>query len=291
MSDTILVIGATGMLGEPVARRLQSAGWQVRVLTRSAHKGRARFGETFEVAEGDVEDPTALAAAIQGCRGVHINLQGGMDYDLERRGAEAVARAAARAGVERITYLSGASVCAENCWYAGTRAKYQAEAALQACGVGYTVFRSTYFMETLPNFLRGKLALLIGKHPHPYDWVAASDYAGMVARAYATPAAAGKILYVCGPQALSMRQAVDSFRRSVRPEARLVYVPLWAASLLARLGKRRELQAALPFFQYCSQVKVILSGSPAEANDLLGAPETTLEAWSRAYAARAAAAQ
>src|SRR5512133_1835930 len=106
MKTTILVIGATGMLGEPVARKLQAQGYGVRVFSRSAEKARTRFGPGFEVATGDVDDPLCLEAALQGCQGVHISLDGGFDPDLERRGAENVARAAARCGVERITYLS-----------------------------------------------------------------------------------------------------------------------------------------------------------------------------------------
>jgi len=230
---------------------------------------------------GDVEDPDSLDNALAGCQGVHINLHGLSDPDLERRGAALTAQAAARGGVERVTYLSGASVCEENCWYAGTRARFLGEAAIRETGVPYTIFRAHFFNETLHNFVRGKMALLIGKHPHPYHWVAANDYARMVACAYATPLAANKTLYVCGPQALSMRQALQTYCNVLHPEARLIYMPIWMATIIAKLGRRRELQDALPFFDYCERVKIILSGSPEEANALLGAPSTTLEAWSR----------
>ena len=102
MDQKILVIGGTGMLGEPVARQLQTAGFGVRVLTRRPQKARALFPAPFEVVAGDVDDPPSLAAGLAGCKGVHINLHGLFDPDLERRGAEAVARAACQAGVQRI---------------------------------------------------------------------------------------------------------------------------------------------------------------------------------------------
>lgn len=278
---TILVVGATGMLGEPVARRLQAAGHCVRVLSRSAERARQRFGEGFEIVQGDVEDTASLDAALHGCQVVHINLQGGLDPDLERRGAENIAGLAHRHRIQRITYLSGASVCPENCWYAGTRAKYQAEKAIIASGAAFTIFRAHYFMESLHNFIHGGRALLIGRHPHPYPFVAADDYVRMVAGAMAMPEAADKTLYVCGPQTITMRQALETFCRIAHPEARLMYLPLPVAGLIARLGNRKELQAALPFFRYCQKAEVLLSGSPDEANRLLGAPETTLEDWSQ----------
>jgi uncharacterized protein YbjT (DUF2867 family) len=279
MTGKVLVIGGTGMLGEPVARQLQANGHAVRILTRSPAKAQARFGSQFEVAGGDVEDPAALEAALQGCQGVHINLQDLFDVDLERRGAEKVAHAAAKTGIERITYLSGASVCAENCWYPGTHAKFQAEAALQASGIPYTIFRDNYLMEVLPKLVRGGLALNIGKHRNPYSWIAAADYARMVAKAYDVPETVNKILFICGPERLSMTQALETYRRIVHPKARTINLSLRTTRLIARLGRRKELLGILPFFEYCETVE--FSEHPEEANALLGAPATTVEAWSR----------
>ena len=54
MSKTILVVGGTGMLGEPVARRMRADGYQVRIFTRNVEKARAKFGAEYEVAAGAV---------------------------------------------------------------------------------------------------------------------------------------------------------------------------------------------------------------------------------------------
>lgn len=59
MIQRILVIGATGLLGEPVARCLQDAGFSVRVLARQANRARLKFPEPFEVVEGGRCGPTA----------------------------------------------------------------------------------------------------------------------------------------------------------------------------------------------------------------------------------------
>ena len=173
------------MLGEPVARRLCADGHHVRIFTRSLDKAQARFGAEYEVVAGDVENQPSLDAAVQGCQAVHINLEGGLDPDLERRGTENVVRAASKAGIQHITYLSGTSVTKENCWYAGTKAKFEAEAAIRASGVPYTIFQATFFMELLPRFVRGTRASILGTQPHPWHWVAADDYARMVSKTYA----------------------------------------------------------------------------------------------------------
>lgn len=136
-------------------------------------------------------------------------------------------------------------------------------------------------METLFNFVRSKMLLQIGKHPHPYLWVAAQDYAGMVAGAYAISQVSGKILYVGGLQALTIRKALLVIKKVALPDYRVMYLPIPLARLIAWAGKRRELQAVLPFFAYCEKVKVFQSGSTEETNALLGAATTTVEQWAR----------
>jgi uncharacterized protein YbjT (DUF2867 family) len=280
MPNKILVIGATGMLGEPVARQLHAAGRPIRVFTRNAEAARAKFGADYEVVAGDAENPASLEAALHGCHGVHISLNTGPDPDQERRGVANVA--AAQAGVQRITYLSGATVAPENTWYAGTKAKLAAEEALRASGVPYTIFRATFFMESLPRFVRGERASFFGSQPHPWHWVAADDYARMVVQAYAAPAAASKTLYVHGPKPWTHRQALETYCAIAHPGVKVSALPFWMASLIAGLSRDKAMQAALPFFRYSE--KVAEAGDPAGANSLLGAPTTTLEQWSRRQA-------
>jgi len=69
-----------------------------------------------------------------------------------------------------------------------------AEQAARSSGVPFTIFRCTMFMETLPKFVRDGKAMVMGRQPHPWRWLAADDYAAMVARAYELPEAAGKVL-------------------------------------------------------------------------------------------------
>lgn len=278
-SNSILVIGGTGRLGEPVARRLRADGYSVHVFTRTPEKARAKFGAEYEIVVGNVEDRLSLDAALKGCQGVHINLDGGPDPDLERRGVENIAQAAAKAGVQRISYISGATVREDNCWFAGTRAKFQAEAAIRASGVPCTIFKPTFFMESLPRYVRGNKASVIGNQPHPWHWVAVRDYARIVSKAYATLGAENKDLFIHGPEPYTLLEALKKYCAIVRPDATVSSLPLWVAAMMARLARQKELENALPFFRYTEKVRE--QGNPTEANTLLGAPLTTLEQWCR----------
>jgi nucleoside-diphosphate-sugar epimerase len=63
---TVLVTGATGFLGTSLARRLLSDGFHVRVLARSECRARSLRDLGAEVVLGEVTDPAAVSAAIDG---------------------------------------------------------------------------------------------------------------------------------------------------------------------------------------------------------------------------------
>jgi dihydroflavonol-4-reductase len=113
-SGLSLVTGATGFVGAAVARTLLAAGHQVRVLARPNGNRRNLAGLDVAIAEGSLEDPVSLAAAVAGCRYLfHV----AADYRLWVPDAAAMFRAnvdgtrtlmlaALAAGVERIVYTS-----------------------------------------------------------------------------------------------------------------------------------------------------------------------------------------
>ena len=114
MQKIILVIGGTGTLGYPVSRCLKEAGFQVRIMTRDLQKARKMFDDSFEIFAGDPMDTSCLEKALDGSYGVHISLP----TEVEQQVAETVAKAAAKHGVEWITYISGATVAfgSSSCW-------------------------------------------------------------------------------------------------------------------------------------------------------------------------------
>jgi uncharacterized protein YbjT (DUF2867 family) len=108
----VLVTGATGYIGGRLVPRLLEAGHQVRVAVRSPGKlSSVPWREQVEIAEADLTDLEALTAA---CRDVHtlyylVHSMGSTRQfeEQEAEMARTVARAAERAGVRRVVYLSG----------------------------------------------------------------------------------------------------------------------------------------------------------------------------------------
>ena len=158
MKKIILVIGGTGILGQPVSRCLKEAGFQVRIMTRDLQKARKTFDSSFEIVAGDPMDASCLEEALNGCYGVHISLP----TEVEQQVAETVAKVAPRHGVERITYISGATVAEENRWFPMINRKFLAEKAIQESGIPYTIIRPTWVMDGLPLFVNQGRAAVLG---------------------------------------------------------------------------------------------------------------------------------
>ena len=272
---TILVLGATGLLGRPAAARLNADGFDVRALARNPDRARTLLGPDIDIVPGDVTDPDSLAAAVDGCHAVHISVSG----PAELPAAQNTAALAAGHGVRRISYLSGATVSPETGWFPMVAAKLAAEAALNSSGVATTVLCPSWPFEQLPRFIRDGRATVIGAQPTPLHWFAADDLARMISTAHRRPEAADTRLYVHGPEGITMPDALERYRAALRPDVPPVTIlPLDVARQMAQ-------QTADPVFGFITELMAYFdtagegNGDPARANDLLGAPTTTLDDW------------
>jgi 2-alkyl-3-oxoalkanoate reductase len=115
-----LVIGATGFIGEAVARRILADGDELRVYVRDKSRLAPDLAAA-QVFEGPIGDPNAI---LEACRGVEVVIHAA---SVHRRdvgadelrwtnvaGTENVMNAALRAKVERVVYVSCADVTLTN---------------------------------------------------------------------------------------------------------------------------------------------------------------------------------
>lgn len=105
---TALVLGATGFVGRALVPALLAAGESVRAASRGV--GQSLTG--VEWVQCDVRVPDTLPRALTGIDCVYylvhsMGERAGEFRAVERRSAEAIARAAAECGCRRIVYLGG----------------------------------------------------------------------------------------------------------------------------------------------------------------------------------------
>lgn len=276
MRTTILVIGATGLLGEPVAIHLKQNGYIVRLMVRDIEKAAKRFGHDFEIVKGNINDVESLEKALDSCLGVHINLSG----EIEQLGVENISSVAPKVKLQRITYISGTSVAEENTWFPLIKRKFLAEKAIRGSGVPYSIFCPTWFMEILPKYIRGSRAFVFGKQPNPYHFIAADDYARMVAVSYGVEGAINKRFIIHGPEGILFHEAVKRYCNVFHPEIKKVStMPYWLANIIASIRGSKEMKFASDFM--AAFEKIGEKGDPSEANNILGGPKIKLEDWLR----------
>jgi uncharacterized protein YbjT (DUF2867 family) len=285
----VLVAGGSGLLGAPVVRELLTSGYDVRLLSRNPAKTNETLGalaRSVQVLAGTVTDLDSVDRAVRGCSHVHISLNGGSDpaelEAVEHRGTALVAAAAAQSGVELLSYVSGMLVHRDyGAKIPEHAAKLGAERAIRASGVPFVLLRPTYVMETLTRHVQGRLAVAIGRPP-PLHMVAAADLARMVVRAYGRPDVGGRDLHIRGPEPVTIAAALRTYCALAAPRSRVVVIPTRALSNVDRLllhGRLRPALDVITLLERCGE-----HGDPTEADQLLGAPTTTVEEWTRRVA-------
>jgi len=287
MNGKILVVGGTGMLGRPVVRRLVHDGYRVRLMSHSPEKARRIFGDDIEMVVGDVTAPETLAAPLEGCEAVYINLGARMDPDLfeavEHRGTVNIVKAARERDIGRIGMISALITGGVDSPYAYEAAKARAEMAVKAGGLPYTIFRCCWFFESLPLYIQGKKAIYIGKLPHPVSWISTGDFAAMVSRSFNTDEAADKTFMVRGIEKMTIPEALVKFCQVYDPAIKLSPIPLWAARLATLFSRRRQMKGLVQFMKYVGTVPE--PEGNGEADKILGPALTTLTDWAEEYKA------
>ncbi|MBS1261836.1 MAG: Aurachin B dehydrogenase [Calditrichaeota bacterium] len=112
--NQILVLGGTGFIGHHLVRELIGRGLGVRVLARPGGDRSLLAGMDAEIIDGDLDDPSSLAAALNGCDGL-VHAAGHYptysihpEREAERGRAQAlrILDALANHPVERFLYVS-----------------------------------------------------------------------------------------------------------------------------------------------------------------------------------------
>jgi len=139
----ILVFGATGTIGDELISILSTDGVPAIAVTRGAAPAPSRPGIRW--VQADLSAPASIGDLFAGVRSMFLLT--GNHPDMARLQITAI-DAAARAGVEHIVKLSalGAS---DHARLPIGRAHYEAEAALMASGMRWTILRPHVFMQNL----------------------------------------------------------------------------------------------------------------------------------------------
>lgn len=216
-----LVVGATGVLGGEICRRLTERGRSVRGTRRlsSDPEAVARLAALgVELVEADLRERASLDAA---CRGIENVISSATAIirqddlsDVDSAGQSNLIEAAKAAGVVRFVYVSVSGVLDESSPL--TAAKRTVERRLESSGLTYTILRPTYFQEAWLgpavgfDYPNAKATVYAGGTA-PISYIAVGDVAEFAVLSLEKPEAGNAVIELGGPEAVTPLEAVRIF--------------------------------------------------------------------------------
>ncbi len=221
-----LVVGASGLLGTEICRRLAERGKPVRALVRQSTDP-AKQGTLKDLGAGlvygDLKDAASLEAA---CRDVSAVVStasstfsrqaGDSIASVDSQGQLNLVRAAKAAGVAHFIFISFPQVPVD---FALQSAKRAVEKELAAGGLAYTVLQPTFFTEVWLSPAVGfdaanATAQIYGSGQNPISWISYLDVARFAAASVGNAAARNSVIRLGGPEALSPLEVIEVFEQA-----------------------------------------------------------------------------
>jgi divinyl chlorophyllide a 8-vinyl-reductase len=232
----VLLLGATGTIGQATARALLARGHEVAALVRP---GRARGLPQGVIArEGLVTDPQAVAR--DGLRGEHFDAvvsclasRTGAPHDawaIDYRANLNALTQAQRCGVTQMVLLS--AICVQKPLLAFQHAKLAFENALIASGLCYSIVRPTAFFKSLSGQVdrvkQGKPFLVFGDGTLTASKpISDDDLADYLAACLHDPQLRDRVLPIGGPgEAITPRQQGEQLFALLGRKPRFKQVPV-----------------------------------------------------------------
>ena len=256
----ILVVGATGLLGGTIARRLLAEGEDVRVTVRSVERGADLQERGAQLVLGDLREYERMLWACDGVRKVVVTAHGcggkGAESprEIDGRGIRNLVHAALQAHVEHMVLTSVLGARPEHPvdW---VRMRYMAEKHLVMSGIPYTVVRHGPIIERWVDAL-GRPVLeegtcrIVGHGDNPISFVSVNDVATYVLLALRNDRARDRVIDVAGPDEVTLNELARMFADAAGRYAKISHLPLSLARLASTLYRpidpahSRELELA-----------------------------------------------
>lgn len=249
-----LVVGATGLLGTEICRRLASVGKPFRAMVRRTSdqvKKDVLKQLGGELVEADLKDRASLDRACQGVTAVIstptaiLSQQSGDTFDtVDLHGQMHLVDAARAAEVGRYVFVSVSGNLLKHRDNPLSAAKHAVENHLKQSGLTYTILRPTFFMEIWLSphlgfdFANAK-ATIYGSGQNKISYVSLHNVADFAVESLSNPAGRNAILELGGLDTLSQLEVVHIFKEVAGRPFEKQFVPEEAL-------KARKIEATNP---------------------------------------------
>ncbi len=287
-TETILVLGASGVTGREVTRQLIAAGHQPRLLIRAASRAKtAEFEGHATLVEGDLEDDASVAAALAGIEKLYLVCSGRTDglpgRFLERHTIDAARKAGVKHVVKLSTFKADDPDLLLGQWHGAT------EQHLMDSGMEWTMLRPATF-NTNALFMWAGSIKAQGVFQQPTgegNWASIdpADIAAVAVKALTSPGHESKIYTLTGPESANAAGYAAKLATVLgKPVSFVDAPPEWLKQGMVDFGfPEDQVTAAL---QVMASVKANeWDVQSADVTAVLGRPAVTFEHWATQNAA------
>lgn len=237
----VLVVGATGLLGGVIARKLIRSGVGVRALARN-RQALAALAPDAETAALDLRDVQQLTQACRGVDQIVATANNNMGHGptsptrIDLAAYQNLCAAARNNGVRRLVYVSYRGVT-QDARVDIFRVKWYIEDAIRRSGVPFVMLRPTAFMDVwigqlLAKDIREKgVATIFGDGNNPANYIAVDDVAEFAVKVLEREIV-NEVVEVGGPSTVTQNYLASLVERRLGSSGKRRHVPVAAMRLL-----------------------------------------------------------
>ena len=244
----VLVVGATGQLGQVITRKLLASGVPVRALARNREKLDALGKEGAEIAAVDLLD---MKKVTEACRGVGQIVATANNFmgkgptspgKVDLTAYQNLCAAARNTGVQRIVYISFRGVSAVDS-VDFFRLKWHIEDAIKRSQVPYVSLRPTAFMEVwidgiLADGIRKKGATpIFGDGTRVANYISIDDVATFAVKVLERPDVVKEVIDIGGPSNISLNDLAGLVEKALGVPSKRKHIPVLALQVLPFIVK------------------------------------------------------
>jgi uncharacterized protein YbjT (DUF2867 family) len=239
-NSSVLVVGATGLLGMEICRQLLKNGRKVRALVRATsdnEKVKALEQMGAETVIGDLKESISISNALKDIDAVISTAsstisrkEGDSIETVDNEGQLNLVQLAASIGVNQFIFISFLPAPQE---FPLQFAKRHVEGALKESIMDYTILQAGFFMEVWLSpalgfdFTNSK-ATIYGEGKNKLNWISFRDVASIAVASLDNEAALNAVVQLGGPEALSPLEVVKIFEKHSGAGFTVEHVPIEA---------------------------------------------------------------
>lgn len=239
--------------------------------------------DAVEIVQADLRDIPGLRSALDGVDALYLNLatetaDPNLLFYEEREGVRNLMTAIQGLDIQYISKIS--ALGAYPAALGNIRhnivpniIRMEGHKIIADTGIRHTFFAPTHFMDLLPQMISGRALQWIGNTRIKIWWISSADYARWVVEAFQNPEVMSEHCPVQGPEAISVRQAMEQFVKSYDPLLKVRVAPLWIMRMIGFFNPKMKFVAHL-FAYFGDHEDPFYAG---ETWKKLGKPTTTLE--------------